>query len=180
VSLKPEQYEVKPPAGSIEPSRFYIIEPLATETGYSVQVRRVGDKKVVWRCSTTFETSAPMHDVYGSSLEKMIELAKYDLDRGLDQMSELFLDFSEVADLETIRQRLLSLFQNSPHEVRYLEVTFHEKGVAGAAGHAKHRHMCQGDDVSGLARVVAESIVGYANGKDGRLYRGATVVILRG
>jgi len=80
--LKPEQYEVKPAAGSIEPSRFYIIEPLATETGYSVQVRRVGDKKVVWRCSTTFETSAAMNDIYGGSLERMIELAKYDLDRG--------------------------------------------------------------------------------------------------
>jgi hypothetical protein len=29
MSFKPEQYEVKPPDGSIEPSRFYIINPLA-------------------------------------------------------------------------------------------------------------------------------------------------------
>jgi len=82
MSLKPEQYDVKPPAGSTGAPRSYIIEPVATKTGYTVQVRRVGDKKVIWRCATTFETSAAMQAEYGSSLEKMIELAKYDLDQG--------------------------------------------------------------------------------------------------
>jgi hypothetical protein len=80
--LKPEQYEVKPPAGSIESSRFYIIEPLATETGYSVQVRRAGNEKVIRSFATTFETAAAMQAYHGSAVRKMIELAKYELDQG--------------------------------------------------------------------------------------------------
>src|SRR5260370_15305233 len=80
--LEPEQYEVKSPAGSIEPSRFYIIEPLATETGYSVQVRRAGNEKVIRSFATTFETAAAMQAYHGSAVRKMIELAKYELDQG--------------------------------------------------------------------------------------------------
>lgn len=99
-----------------------------------------------------------------------------------NRVSELSLDFSVVADadLETVRQRLLSLFRSSPEKVRRVDVTFHEKGVAGAAGCVKqHPPVYQDDDLNDLARRVAESIVEYTRGKDGRLYRGATVAIFR-
>ena len=78
--IKPIQHEVKPRPGSIAGSRFYIIEPSIREDGYSVQVRRIGGQKVVWRCAVSFETAAAFGDYQGNAVETIIEQAKTDLD----------------------------------------------------------------------------------------------------
>ncbi len=62
--LEPERYEVKPPAGSTGASRFYLIEPQISETGYGVLIRREQDNEVIWRCDITFEISADMQAPY--------------------------------------------------------------------------------------------------------------------
>ena len=95
-------------------------------------------------------------------------------------MSELFIDFSEGAEFETIKQRLLSRFQDSRHAVKNVEVTFCERvRPTTVAGYAKQRHVYErGGDLNGFAGVIAASIVRYIDGKDLHLYRGAKVVAL--
>lgn len=82
MSIELEQYEVTPPAGSFEAPRRYTIETLVVETGFSVQIRRLGNDQVIWRCATRFETAEATRAYQGSALEKIIELVKYDLAQG--------------------------------------------------------------------------------------------------
>jgi putative methionine-R-sulfoxide reductase with GAF domain len=64
-------------------------------------------------------------------------------------MKELLVDFAGVRDFETIKARLLSLFQDFPGEVRCVEVTFHKRSVSGAA--AKNRERTESEDASDFA-----------------------------
>jgi hypothetical protein len=69
----PTQYEVKSPAGSIAGSRFYIIAPLVTENGYTIQTRRVGGQPVIWSCSVSFETAHAFQSHSGDTVDQMID-----------------------------------------------------------------------------------------------------------
>lgn len=80
MKLTPEQHEVK--------GRFYIIEPTLSETGYAVEVRRVGQAKLLWRCAVDFVTDLAMGDIYGDSIRTMIDLAKHDLNHGFIRESQ--------------------------------------------------------------------------------------------
>jgi hypothetical protein len=77
--VEPVQHEVKSPE-SIAGPRFYVIEPLNGEAGYRVQVRRIGDQKVVWYCDVSFETATAFGEYQGNAIETIIEQAKSDLD----------------------------------------------------------------------------------------------------
>jgi hypothetical protein len=68
----PLQHEVRPSAGSVAGSRFYIIEPLVTETGYTIQARRVGGQTVIWSCSVSFETAQAFQSYTGNVVDEMI------------------------------------------------------------------------------------------------------------
>lgn len=93
-------------------------------------------------------------------------------------MNELLLDFKEVGnrDFETIKGRILSLFRDSPGDVRYVEVTFREGGASGPS--VKNRERATSEDANDFAGIIAQSIVEYATkGKDGLAYSSAKVVI---
>lgn len=73
----PQLHEVKA-AGR---SRFYVIESLITDGGYTVRVLRNGDQKVIWSCAVTFEIAFDFEHYHANVIEEMISLAKSDLDR---------------------------------------------------------------------------------------------------
>lgn len=77
------QHEVKPHAGIATDSRFYVIEPMILLDGYSIQVRRLGDNKIVWRCLVSFDTAADFQRYQGAAIPAMIEVIKSDLDNEL-------------------------------------------------------------------------------------------------
>jgi hypothetical protein len=77
-SFKPEQHEVKDPAGS----RFYIIDPIVEQDGLNVQVRRVGQQKTLWSCRISFENANAFQHYHGDAITTIISLAKSDLDNG--------------------------------------------------------------------------------------------------
>ena len=96
-------------------------------------------------------------------------------------MSELFIDFSEGAEFETIKQRLLSQGSKTLcHAVKMWRLLSAGRPYpTTAAGYAKQRHVYErGGDLNGFAGVIAASIVRYIDGKDLHLYRGAKVVAL--
>ena len=77
----PVQHEVKLPSETMAPSRFYVIEPMLLLDGYSIQVRRLGDNKIVWRCLVSFDTAADSQQYQGAAIMVMIEIIKSDLDQ---------------------------------------------------------------------------------------------------
>jgi hypothetical protein len=62
--------------------RSYTIEAKITQTGYSVEIRGEGSARVLWRCSTAFETAVATQQTFGDSIKIVIDLAKHDLDAG--------------------------------------------------------------------------------------------------
>jgi hypothetical protein len=72
----PQLHEVKA-AGR---SRFYVIESLITDAGYTVRVLRNDDQKVIWTCAVTFETAFDVEHYHANVIQEMISVAKSDLD----------------------------------------------------------------------------------------------------
>ncbi len=73
------QHEVKLPAGTPEASRFYVIEPMMLMDGYGIQVCRLNDNKIVWRCLVSFDTAADFQHYQGYAIHTIVETVKADL-----------------------------------------------------------------------------------------------------
>jgi hypothetical protein len=92
--------------------------------------------------------------------------------------NELLFDFTQTMDVEAVRSRLMVLFQQSRHDdVRYLEITIHEKGAEGGSLTHQDWNMDEKVNLDDFAGTVARFIASYANGKDGKFFSSAKVTI---
>lgn len=92
--------------------------------------------------------------------------------------NELLFDFTQTMDVEAVRSRLIVFLQRSRHDdVRYLEITIHEKGAEGGSLTHQDWNMDEKVNLDDFAGMVARFIAGYADGKDGKVFSSAKVTI---
>ena len=91
-------------------------------------------------------------------------------------MNKLSLDFLQDRDLEAITAKVLVFLKDNAVDSGTVFCVIHGAGNAG--GTAQYRHLLAPTKAVKIhSGMIASKLVEYAKGKDGKLYRGATLEI---